>query len=57
MLVSWSSVIQTHMSKNQLVNMIHGALAVYDLGDLIASLPDDKVKIINHIDAAGNPIQ
>ena len=57
MLVSWSSVIQTHISKNQLVNMIHGALAVYDLGDLIASLPADKVKIVNPLDAAGNPMQ
>ncbi|MBN2376233.1 MAG: acetylxylan esterase [Sedimentisphaerales bacterium] len=57
MLVSWSNVIKTHISKNQLVSMVHGALAVYDLGDLIASLPVGKVEIVNPLDAAGNPIQ
>ena len=41
-LVSWSNVVHTPQSKNQFVNLIHGALRVYDLSDLVATLPAEK---------------
>jgi dienelactone hydrolase len=37
-LTSWSSVINTPMNKNQLANTVHGALKIYDLPDLAATL-------------------
>jgi len=39
-LVSWSNVIESGRSLNQLVNTVHGALTVYDLPDLAATLGD-----------------
>jgi dienelactone hydrolase len=39
-LVSWSNVIKLGRSNNQLVNTVHGALTVYDLGNLGATLGD-----------------
>jgi cephalosporin-C deacetylase-like acetyl esterase len=57
MLVSWSNVIQTRQTQNQLVNTVHGALSIYDLEDLRASLPADKIEVINSIDAAGKAIK
>ena len=37
-LVSWSNIIQSGRSYNQLVNTVHGALTVYDLPDLANTL-------------------
>jgi dienelactone hydrolase len=50
---SWASVVQTPLSKNQLLNVVHGALTVYDLPDLAATLPTDKLKIEEPVDAKG----
>jgi len=33
-LTSWSDVVHTPLSDNQFVNVVHGALKVYDLPDL-----------------------
>jgi cephalosporin-C deacetylase-like acetyl esterase len=55
-LVSWSSVVRTPVTKNQLINTVHGALKTYDLPDLLATLPKEKVTIINPSDAVGNPV-
>lgn len=53
---NWSSVVRTPLSKNQLLNVVHGALTVYDLPDLVATLPTDKLKIETPVDAQGEPI-
>lgn len=51
-LVSWSNVIELGLSKNQLVNTVHGALTVYDLGDLAATL-GDSLSIEEPLNALG----
>lgn len=43
-LISWSSVVQTPVTKGALINVVHGALRFYDLPDLI-SLLGAKVRI------------
>jgi dienelactone hydrolase len=53
---SWTSVVATPDAKNQLVNAVHGALRAYDLPDLIASLPQQKLKVESPVDAAGAPL-
>jgi hypothetical protein len=42
-LPSWASVLRTPMATNQFENVVHGALKTYDLPDLLATLPDEKV--------------
>ncbi len=54
-LVSWSNVIESGRSKNQLVNTVHGALTVYDLSDLAATL-GGKLTIEEPVNALGEPI-
>jgi len=39
-LSSWSAVIHSKMSNNQLINTVHGALTCYDLDDLVTLLGD-----------------
>ncbi|HOJ62577.1 MAG TPA: hypothetical protein PK878_20045, partial [bacterium] len=56
-LVSWSNVIHNTITKNQLVNTVHGALRKYDLPDLTATLPADKLIIEDPVDALGNPVK
>ena len=41
-LVSWDNVVRTPISHNQLVNVVPGALKVYDLPDLAAASPRDR---------------
>ncbi len=52
-LVSWADVVRTPDHRNQLINSVHGALKVYDLTDLVAALPADRVQIIEPVDAKG----
>ena len=52
-LVSWSNVVKTEVTVNQLVNTVHGALEKYDLPDLLAILPTERVTVIEATDAAG----
>jgi len=40
---SWASVLREPMATNQFENVVHGALKTYDLPDLLASLPHEKV--------------
>lgn len=44
-LTSWTEIVRTSMHRNQLINAVHGALAVYDLPDLAATLAG-KMKIV-----------
>jgi hypothetical protein len=54
MIPSWLCVIDTPITKNQLINTIHGALKLYDLPNLTALL-GDKLTITDPLDAMGNP--
>ncbi len=55
-LVSWDSVVRIPISHNQLASVVHGALKVYDLPDLAASIAPRKLTIRNPVDAAGKPL-
>jgi dienelactone hydrolase len=55
-LVSWENVLRTPISHNQLVNVVPGALAVYDLPDLAAAIAPRPLTIRNPVDAAGKPL-
>lgn len=52
-LVSWENVVRTPISHNQLANVVPGALKVYDLPDLAASLAPRPLTIRNPVDATG----
>jgi hypothetical protein len=45
---SWSELVRTFGTANHRVNAVHGALNLYDLPDLVASL-GDKVKEVDPI--------
>jgi hypothetical protein len=53
---SWSEVVHTPLARNQLVNVVHGALRVYDLPDLAAMLPAGKLRIEEPLDATEQPV-
>jgi cephalosporin-C deacetylase-like acetyl esterase len=55
-LVSWSSVVRTPISHNQLTNVVPGALAVYDLPDLAATIAPRALTVRNATDPAGRPL-
>ena len=40
---SWLDVVASDTPRGQLVNAVHAALELYDLNDLVSSLPKDKV--------------
>lgn len=54
--LSWSAVVHTPLSHNQLTNVVPGALAVYDLPDLAAQIAPRRLTIRNVVDAAGKPV-
>jgi len=51
-LASWSAVVANPGVGGQLGNVIHGALRVYDLPDLVGLLPAEKVKIEEPVELA-----
>ncbi|MBN9517293.1 acetylxylan esterase [bacterium] len=53
--LSWALVARTAASENQFANVVPGALAVYDLPDLAASLAPRPLVVRNPTDAAGRP--
>jgi dienelactone hydrolase len=55
-LVSWDSVIRNPISHNQLVHAVPGALKVYDLPELAASVAPRPLTIRNPVDATGKPL-
>jgi dienelactone hydrolase len=55
-LVSWTHLVETPMSVNQVAGLVHNALAEYDLPDL-ASLFDGELTITDPHDATDKPIQ
>ncbi len=54
-LVSWSNIVENRLSKRQLINVVHGALEVYDLDDL-ADYLKGKLTVTEPLDAMGEPI-
>jgi hypothetical protein len=54
-LPSWSNVVQTPLAVNQFANAVHGALGAYDLPDLLATLPKERVGVIEPLDALDRP--
>jgi len=54
-LVSWSDVVHTPTAANQFANVVHGALKVYDLPDLLATLPEEKLTVTEPLNALGQP--
>ena len=55
-MISWSEVVRTPLAENQLVNVVHGALRVYDLPDLAATLPPDRITVLDPLDAQEKPV-
>lgn len=55
-LVSWSDVVHTPLATNQFENVVHGGLRTYDLPDLLATLPEDKITVIGPYNAAEKPL-
>jgi dienelactone hydrolase len=55
-LPSWDLVVRTPIGHNQLANVVPGALAVYDLPDLAASIAPRPLTIRNPVDAMGQPL-
>jgi pimeloyl-ACP methyl ester carboxylesterase len=54
--VSWSAVVRTPISHNQLSNAVPGALRVYDLPDLAALLAPRALTIRGAVDPVGEPV-
>lgn len=55
-LLSWSAVVGTPVSQNQLGNVVPGVLAIYDLPDLAALIAPRKLTIQSPVDPAGKPV-
>lgn len=55
-LVSWASVVETPMAGNQLSLTVHGALAIYDLPDLMRLLDAQRTTVEELRNAAGKPV-
>lgn len=55
-LQSWPSLLDSKTSDNQLANVVPGALAHYDLPDLIKLIAPRRVTIRNPVDALGRPV-
>jgi cephalosporin-C deacetylase-like acetyl esterase len=55
-LVSWSDVIERGQSRGQLANVVHGALAEYDLPDLAKTL-GDRLTIDQPVNAMGESVR
>jgi dienelactone hydrolase len=55
-LLSWSNVVQTPVSYNQLTNVVPGVLKHYDLPELAAMIAPRPLVIRNAVDAQGTPV-
>jgi len=55
-LVSWSNILQTKISRDQLASVVPGALQSYDLPDVAARLAPRRLSIHGAVDAMGDPV-
>jgi hypothetical protein len=53
---SYEDVVLTPESSNQLSNVVHGALAVYDLPELVTLAGADKITLRDPLGAAEEPV-
>jgi len=56
MLRTWEELVGAPESRNQAVNVEHGALRYYDLPDLIELVGSSRVSVQGPVDAMGKPI-
>ncbi len=56
MIRSWSEVVRSPESLNQMANVVHGVLKHYDLSDLIRMIGANKVIVEDSVDASGYKI-
>jgi cephalosporin-C deacetylase-like acetyl esterase len=54
--ISWSAVVQTPLGRNQLTNVVPGALKVYDLPDLAALIAPRALTVRAAVDPARRPL-
>jgi hypothetical protein len=52
MLRSWSTIVHERLNRNQVANVVHGALLHYDLPNLVATL-GEKVAVAEPVNAVG----
>jgi cephalosporin-C deacetylase-like acetyl esterase/pimeloyl-ACP methyl ester carboxylesterase len=55
-LISWTAVVRTPISQDQLTNVVPGVLAVYDLPDLAAAVAPRVLTIREAVDPVGKPV-
>ena len=55
-ILSWSDVVRTPLSRDQLTSVVPGVLRSYDLPDLAASLAPRSLTIRGAVDPAGRPV-
>ncbi len=55
-ITSWSEVVRSPLSQDQLTNVVPGALAFYDLPDLVAAIAPRPVSIHSAVDPSGRPV-
>ena len=55
-LASWSHVVREPWATHQYENVVHGALKAYDLPDLLRTLPENQVTLVEPLDARQQPI-
>ena len=53
---SWSAVVHEPWARNQYINVVHGALTVYDLPDLVKTLPEGTIEVVNPLNAIGEAV-
>ena len=56
MIRSWTELVGAKENRNQLVNVVHGALKTYDLPNLIQLAVADKVEVDQSVDSSGQPL-
>lgn len=56
-LVSWSNLLEHPTATNRFANVVHGALRVYDLPDLLATLPAESTRWETPVDAMDQPLE
>jgi cephalosporin-C deacetylase-like acetyl esterase len=54
--ISWTNVVHTPLSVNQLCNVVPGVLAHYDLPELAAAVAPRELTMVGTVDAAGEPV-
>ena len=55
-LISWTEIIRGRLSRNQVVNAVHGVLREYDLPQLV-NLLGDRVTLVDPVDGQGQPVK